>query len=300
MKTAKWLSGMMGLLLASAVSAAAVEPACPLTSELTVFDFKPKRWGIYDTGAALLKRKAPQLAQANVVLWVPAMPATVETRRIHRLREGLADLGLSASAIRVERLAAAPACGLNENQIGLQAVPVSAAAASVANASPAPSAPTPTSVPTPTPLPAPAPSSAPAPASTPKPAPAPAVVTETSPPPVAQSAAPVVTAAPPVDTAIAKPLAAVPLPLVTPVQASSRWEIDRNRTLYQNVRDWSARAGWQFLWSVDSDYKVMANARFDGDFESAIRQLFAALPPEYQLRVKIGLDNQLIWISAGE
>ncbi|MDK2126272.1 TcpQ domain-containing protein [Parachitinimonas caeni] len=67
------------------------------------------------------------------------------------------------------------------------------------------------------------------------------------------------------------------LPAVAAPVVSS-WALGpQHATLRRALQDWSQRAGWQLAWEAPVDYPLSYTARFDGDFEAAVQQVFASL-----------------------
>lgn len=63
------------------------------------------------------------------------------------------------------------------------------------------------------------------------------------------------------------------------------WNVRRDRDLRDQLYDWTQRAGWGLVWDSEYSYVIQASAVFQGDFTSAVQQLFDALgdldPPLY-------------------
>lgn len=78
-----------------------------------------------------------------------------------------------------------------------------------------------------------------------------------------------------------------PVPPVAPTDATAAnaWRVNSGAALSDVLYDWSQRAGWTLVWDSDYRYTMDASAVFQGDFPSAVTQLFSALgtlnPPLY-------------------
>jgi len=53
------------------------------------------------------------------------------------------------------------------------------------------------------------------------------------------------------------------------------WVAGRGETLRQVLEKWSSRAGFELKWIAEYDYPVEASVRFNGSFESAVRNLLS-------------------------
>ena len=93
-------------------------------------------------------------------------------------------------------------------------------------------------------------------------------------------------------------------PVVLP-PASSRhvpaevWSVHREAELRDVLYGWSTRAGWSLVWDSEYSYQMQADAVFEGDYVSAVKQLFAALgkinPPLYP---QIYQGNRVLVVKA--
>ena len=54
------------------------------------------------------------------------------------------------------------------------------------------------------------------------------------------------------------------------------WELVPG-SLYEQLREWTDRAGYQLIWKPDEDLRMEASVNFSGDFETAIQSLFHGL-----------------------
>jgi len=63
-----------------------------------------------------------------------------------------------------------------------------------------------------------------------------------------------------------------------PDQKIMNWTIHKERTLKENVSDWSSLAGWQMEWDMDSkfDWETGSTFAVNGTFKSSMDKLFAA------------------------
>ncbi|QIX94802.1 MULTISPECIES: toxin co-regulated pilus biosynthesis Q family protein [Cedecea] len=52
------------------------------------------------------------------------------------------------------------------------------------------------------------------------------------------------------------------------------WSVKKGMTLNQNLYLWTKRAGWSLSWEASQDYMVTSDAIIQGDFNSAVKQLF--------------------------
>ena len=64
-------------------------------------------------------------------------------------------------------------------------------------------------------------------------------------------------------------------PLFSPAPQES-WELVPG-SLYEQLRGWTDRAGYQLIWKPDEDLRMEASVSFSGDFETAVQSLFLGL-----------------------
>lgn len=76
--------------------------------------------------------------------------------------------------------------------------------------------------------------------------------------------------------------------------AENVWRVERGASLKDTLEAWSLRAGWQPpIWPADQkEVELGASAEFNGDFASAVYELFKALPPTVKLRPSLFTVNK--------
>ncbi|OLN30039.1 hypothetical protein DVDV_0834 [Desulfovibrio sp. DV] len=168
---------------------------------------------------------------------------------------------------------------------------------------PAPSA-SPTPAPVSQPAPAPAVQPTPAPAARPTPAPSapptsaplPTPVAQPAPAPAAQPEPP--QAAQPASTQGAQPAQGqVSQPSAPPVLPTPRWDVAPG-SLRTQLEHWAIRAHYQLIWKAQHDFDLEARAGFEGDFETAIKNLFAGLHRSgHALRVTLYRGNNVLEVA---
>lgn len=168
---------------------------------------------------------------------------------------------------------------------------------------PAPSAsptPAPVSQPAPAPAvqptPAPAARPTPAPSAPPTPAPLPTPAAQPAPAPAAQPEPP--QAAQPASTQGAQPAQGqVSQPSAPPVLPTPRWDVAPG-SLRSQLEHWAMRAHYQLIWKAQHDFDLEARAGFEGDFETAIKSLFAGLHRSgHALRVTLYRGNNVLEVA---
>lgn len=66
--------------------------------------------------------------------------------------------------------------------------------------------------------------------------------------------------------------------VVPPKPAQEPWAISpADKTLRRSLSKWAARAGWQLVWDASVDVPVNVEAKFNGDFRTAVKLLFQSL-----------------------
>jgi len=142
--------------------------------------------------------------------------------------------------------------------------------------------------------PAPAPTARPALAPAAQPAPAPA--TQPAPAPAAQPAP--ASAAQPAPAPAAQPeLPQAAQPSVPPVLPTPKWDVAPG-SLRSQLEHWAMRAHYQLIWKAQHDFDLEARAGFEGDFETAIKTLFAGLHRSgHALRVTLYRGNNVLEVS---
>lgn len=136
-----------------------------------------------------------------------------------------------------------------------------------------------------------------------KPAGNPPVAVQTSP------AAPESSGAAPTLSPAATPQASGPVPAASPAQtpASSpppppapptpSWDVAPG-SLHSQLEHWAMRAHYQLIWKAQHDFELEARAGFEGDFETAIKQLFAGLHRSgHALRVTLYRGNNVLEVA---
>lgn len=132
----------------------------------------------------------------------------------------------------------------------------------------------------PTPLPGPAPLSPPAPSVPDR------TTTQVTEP---QASGPV-SAAPAAQTPASPP----PSP---PTPPEPSWNVSPG-SLHSQLGHWAMRAHYQLIWKAQHDFDLEARADFEGDFETAIKQLFAGLHRSgHALRVTLYRGNNVLEVA---
>ncbi len=132
----------------------------------------------------------------------------------------------------------------------------------------------------PTPLPGPAPLSPPAPSVPDR------TTTQVTEP---QASGPVL-AAPAAQTPASPP----PSP---PTPPAPSWNVSPG-SLHSQLGHWAMRAHYQLIWKAQHDFDLEARADFEGDFETAIKQLFAGLHRSgHALRVTLYRGNNVLEVA---
>ena len=141
---------------------------------------------------------------------------------------------------------------------------------------------------------------------------APATVTSTQPAPLsgpASMAAPASSGPTPTLSPAATAQASGPIPSASPAQtpASSpppppappapSWDVAPG-SLHSQLEHWAMRAHYQLIWKAQHDFELEARAGFEGDFETAIKQLFAGLHRSgHALRVTLYRGNNVLEVA---
>jgi hypothetical protein len=132
----------------------------------------------------------------------------------------------------------------------------------------------------PTPLPGPAPISSPTPCGP----------DHTTTPATEPQASGPVSAVPPAQTPASPP----PSP---PTPPAPSWNISPG-SLHSQLGHWAMRAHYQLIWKAQHDFDLEARAGFEGDFETAIKNLFAGLHRSgHALRVTLYRGNNVLEVA---
>lgn len=84
-------------------------------------------------------------------------------------------------------------------------------------------------------------------------------------------------------------------------EVSRRWQIDKSRTLQQNLTHWGNLNNWEIVWNVKGDYPIGANATFEGDFIEAAANLSTALKEQgVPLHFSLYTKNRVLEVNHAE
>lgn len=98
----------------------------------------------------------------------------------------------------------------------------------------------------------------------------------------------------PVGTAIAN---APPVPPVQPpAPVVQTWDVKAGESIRNTIDQWRRVAGWEMVWSFEGDYTAQASATFQGDFQTALRNLMNALPDSVEIKIDLAA-NKLVYVS---
>ena len=94
------------------------------------------------------------------------------------------------------------------------------------------------------------------------------------------------------------PSAAIPAPVAAPPEI---WAVKRSSYLHETMRQWATRAGWSLVWGLgeNEDLRMDAGNNFQGDFTTAVSQLFNSFPASVRINAELRPDNSppLIFIN---
>jgi hypothetical protein len=76
------------------------------------------------------------------------------------------------------------------------------------------------------------------------------------------------------------------------------WEIRAGESVKRSLDDWRKRAGWDMVWQYDGDFIAQAGATFNGDFQSAVKSLVAAMPESINMKIELA-SNKLVYVTKG-
>ncbi len=81
-----------------------------------------------------------------------------------------------------------------------------------------------------------------------------------------------------------------PAPLPPPEVA---WTVVSGSYLRDTLQEWSAKAGWSFVWGLSSaeDFRLEAANVYIGDFKDGVRDLINALPARVRIHAELRPDN---------
>lgn len=83
-----------------------------------------------------------------------------------------------------------------------------------------------------------------------------------------------------------KPAAPLPPPEVA-------WAVVSGSYLRDTLQEWSAKAGWSFVWGLSEteDFRLEAANVYVGDFKDGVRDLINALPARVRIHAELRPDN---------
>lgn len=77
-----------------------------------------------------------------------------------------------------------------------------------------------------------------------------------------------------------------------------KWEIKAGESIRGNLDAWRKRAGWDMVWSYEGDFIAQAGATFDGNFQTAVKGLIAAMPESINIKIELS-SNKLVYVTKG-
>lgn len=81
--------------------------------------------------------------------------------------------------------------------------------------------------------------------------------------------------------------------------SSCEWVVTPDQgTIMNTLAIWANQAHWTLLWEHSRDFPVSANARFCGDFKSAIDQLIGAISQNDPIRVRLYSGNNVVRVTS--
>ncbi|MDW5418086.1 toxin co-regulated pilus biosynthesis Q family protein [Iodobacter sp. CM08] len=81
--------------------------------------------------------------------------------------------------------------------------------------------------------------------------------------------------------------------------SSCEWVVSPDQgTIMNTLAIWANQAHWTLLWEHSRDFPVSANARFCGDFKSAIDQLIGAISQNDPIRVRLYSGNNVVRVTS--
>ena len=90
-------------------------------------------------------------------------------------------------------------------------------------------------------------------------------------------------------------------PAAQPLAPPEIWAIKRSSSLHQTLGHWSDRAGWTLVWGLgeNEDMRVEACNNFQGNFQTAVTDLFNSFPASVRINAELRPDNTppLIFIN---
>lgn len=82
------------------------------------------------------------------------------------------------------------------------------------------------------------------------------------------------------------------------------WTVKNGASLQDTLTEWSTVSGWVLNWDLppDEDFILGAGHDFEGDFPTAVKGLFAAMPQKIRLTVDLLSSNRppLVYVSRDE
>lgn len=74
------------------------------------------------------------------------------------------------------------------------------------------------------------------------------------------------------------------------------WAVETGDSLRDKLRTWAKLSGWGLVWDYvdaagNSDFEAGAADTYHGDFRTAVRELFAAMPAKIRIRAEFRSDN---------
>ncbi len=82
------------------------------------------------------------------------------------------------------------------------------------------------------------------------------------------------------------------------------WTVKNGASLQDTLTEWAAVSGWVLNWDLplDEEFILGAGHDFEGDFSTAVKDLFAAMPQKVRLTVDLLSSNRppLLYVSRDE
>ena len=106
-------------------------------------------------------------------------------------------------------------------------------------------------------------------------------------------------AAKPTDAKVDAKAEAKPAVAAATQKAGEPWAGTKGATLRDTLESWSLAAGVELYWSIDYDYKLKGNVKYDGSYDEAVGQLldqFASVRPQPYGQLHQGKDGPRVLI----
>lgn len=88
---------------------------------------------------------------------------------------------------------------------------------------------------------------------------------------------------------------------ISSLGSSVTWVVRSGMSLREVLVSWTQFAGWQLVWDMADDFALGADARFTGEFDSAVTQLIDAIAQSGELvSVTLYAGNQTVRVSRNQ